>query len=47
MSFGFLVGGLVQAVSGKHLRHFVHSEIAMPLGMASEFKMGLDGMLGT
>ena len=41
MSYGFLMGGLVQAASGRHIRDVVRSDLALPLGIADEFMMGL------
>ena len=42
LSFGWLVGGIVQAVTkGGHLRDFVRRSIASPLGIEDEFYLGL------
>eukprot|EP00730_Choanoeca_flexa_P002996 TRINITY_DN11255_c0_g1_i2.p1 TRINITY_DN11255_c0_g1~~TRINITY_DN11255_c0_g1_i2.p1 ORF type:complete len:1009 (+),score=297.20 TRINITY_DN11255_c0_g1_i2:259-3027(+) len=46
LSFGWLVGGLVQAVTKKHLRDFVRSNISEPLDIEHEMFFGLgDGAL--
>ena len=42
MSFGWLIGGIVQAATnGQHLRDLVQKRIAAPLGLESEFFLGL------
>ena len=41
LSFGWLVGGIVQSVTKSHLRDFVRRSIAAPLGIEDEFYLGL------
>lgn len=41
MSFKFIMAGIVQAVSGRHIRDVVRTDIALPLGIADELMMGL------
>jgi aarF domain-containing kinase len=43
ISFGFIMAGLVHAVSGRHIRDVVRADIALPLGIADEFVLGLPG----
>lgn len=41
LSFGYIVGGLVQKISGRHIRDFLLEEIAKPLKIESECFLGL------
>jgi CubicO group peptidase (beta-lactamase class C family) len=41
LSFGWLVAGLVQKISKRHIRDMVREDIAKPLGIQDEFFMGL------
>lgn len=41
LSFGYIIGGLVQKVSGRHIREFIAEEIAKPIKMEAELCLGL------
>ena len=41
VTFGWLVGGLVQAVTGKHIKDLIRTEIAEPLGEADNMFVGI------
>ncbi|KAJ3088867.1 hypothetical protein HK102_007738 [Quaeritorhiza haematococci] len=43
LSFGWLVGGLVEKISGRKFKDFVREEILEPLAIAGEDALGLDG----
>lgn len=41
MTWGWIVGGIVAAVTGRHIKELFRSEIAEPLGVAEEFFVGI------
>ena len=41
VTFGWLVGGIVAAVTGRHVQDFIRTEIAEPLGVAAELYVGI------
>ena len=44
-TFGLIVGGIVQAITGKHIKEFIQDEIATPLGVNDEMFVGIpDGV---
>jgi CubicO group peptidase (beta-lactamase class C family) len=40
-TWGWLVGGLVQGATGRHVKDFIHDEIARPLGVEEEMFVGI------
>jgi CubicO group peptidase (beta-lactamase class C family) len=45
VTFSWIVGGIVAAVTGRHIKDVIRSEIAQPLGMADEMFVGIpDGV---
>ena len=40
-TFGLIAGGIVQAVTGKHIKEFIRDEIAKPLGVEDEMFVGI------
>ena len=42
LSYGWIIGGIIRAVTGQHFKDFVRQRIATPLGVQSEFYVGLD-----
>jgi CubicO group peptidase (beta-lactamase class C family) len=41
VTFGWLVGGIVAGVSGRHIQEWIRTEIAEPLGVADELYVGI------
>ncbi|MGE0878165.1 MAG: serine hydrolase domain-containing protein [Acidimicrobiia bacterium] len=41
VTYSWIAGGIVAAVSGRHIRDFIATEIAAPLGVADEFFVGV------
>jgi CubicO group peptidase (beta-lactamase class C family) len=41
VTFGWIVGGIVQSIDGRHIRDFIAEEIATPLGVADEMFVGI------
>lgn len=41
VTFGWLVGGIVYGVTGRHVQDFIRDEIAEPLGIADELYVGI------
>ena len=41
LTFGWIAGGIVAAVTGRHIRELFRTEIAEPLGVADEFFVGI------
>lgn len=41
VTYGWIVGGIVQAVTGRHIKDVIRTEIAEPLGMADEMFVGI------
>jgi len=45
LSYAWVVGGIVQGASGRHIKDVIAEDIAAPLGMASEMHVGIpDGV---
>ena len=45
VTFGWIVGGIVLGASGRHIKDFIQTEIADPLGMGGELFVGIpDGV---
>lgn len=45
LTFGLIAGGIVQAVTGRHIKEFIKDEIAKPLGVEDEMFVGIpDGV---
>lgn len=45
VTFGWIAGGIVLGASGRHIKDFIHTEIAEPLGMGAELFVGIpDGV---
>jgi CubicO group peptidase (beta-lactamase class C family) len=45
VTFGWIVGGIVQGATGRHIKDVIREEIAEPLGIADEFFVGIpDGV---
>ncbi len=42
VTYGWIVGGIVQGVTGRHIRDVIREEIAKPLGIADEMYVGID-----
>lgn len=42
LSFGYLVGGLVEKVSGRPIKDFLRQEVAIPMGIENECYLGID-----
>jgi CubicO group peptidase (beta-lactamase class C family) len=41
ITYGWIVGGIVQGASGRHIRDVIAEEIAAPLGVAAEMYVGI------
>jgi CubicO group peptidase (beta-lactamase class C family) len=41
VTFGFIAGGIVKAITGRHIKDLFQTEIAEPLGVQDEFFVGL------
>ncbi|MPY95659.1 MAG: serine hydrolase [Acidimicrobiia bacterium] len=41
VTFGWLVGGIVESVTGRHAQEFIRAEIAEPLGVVDELYVGI------
>ncbi len=41
VTFGWITGGIVQGVTGRHIKDFIAEEIAAPLGISDEFYVGI------
>jgi CubicO group peptidase (beta-lactamase class C family) len=41
VTWGWIVGGIVQGASGRHIKDFIAEEIAAPLGVADEMYVGI------
>ena len=45
LTYGWIVGGIVQGASGRHIKDVIRDEIAQPLGIADELYVGIpDGV---
>ena len=45
VTYGWITGGIVQGVTGRHIKDFIREEIAEPLGVQDEFYVGIpDGI---
>ena len=47
LTYGWIVGGIVHGVTGRHIKDFIAEEIATPLGMANEMYVGIPEGLDT
>ena len=47
VTYGWIVGGIVHGVTGRHIKDFIAEEIATPLGMANEMYVGIPEGLDT
>jgi CubicO group peptidase (beta-lactamase class C family) len=41
LTFGYILGGIVEAVDGRHIKDFLRDEISRPLGIEEEMMFGL------
>lgn len=41
VTYGWIAGGIVHGATGRHIKDFIHEEIAKPLGMADELFVGI------
>lgn len=41
VTYGWIVGGIVKGVTGRHIKDFIAEEIATPLGVADEMYVGI------
>src|SRR5690606_11510764 len=45
LTYAWIVGAIVQGASGRHIKEFIQTEIAEPLGIAGEMYVGIpDGV---